>query len=57
MCLCVNVCLCVKKDTIGSPGIQGSIGGDGTDGQHGHADDEVGYNEHGHTLVQPTLAH
>lgn len=46
-----------KEDTIGSPGIQGSIGGDGTDWQHSHADDEVGHKEHGNTLVESGLSH
>ena len=46
-----------EEDTIGPPSIQGSIGGDGTDRQHGHADDEVGHQEHGDSLVQSGLAH
>lgn len=46
-----------EEDTVGSTRIQRSVGGDGTDRQHGHADDEVGHQEHGNTLVQSSLAH
>lgn len=49
------MCICIK-DTIGSPGIQRSIGGDGADREHGHANDEVGHQEHGDTLVESRLS-
>lgn len=45
-----------QEDTIGSAGIQGSIGGDGTDWQNGHGDDEVGHQKHGDGLVQSGLS-
>lgn len=44
-------------DTVGSSGIQRAVGGDGTDGQHSHADDEVGHQEHGDALVESSLPH
>lgn len=45
------------EDTVGSSGIQRSVGGDGTDGQHSHADDKVGHQEHGDALVESSVAH
>lgn len=47
----------VKKDTIGSPCIQSPVGWDSTDREHGHADDEVGNQEHGNRLIQSRLSH
>lgn len=45
------------KDTVGSSSIQRSVGGDGADRQHSHADDEVGHEEHGDALVESSLPH
>lgn len=45
------------KDTVGSSSIQRSVGGDGTDGQHSHADDEVGHQEHADALVESSVPH
>lgn len=46
-----------EEDTIGPARVQRSVGGDGTDRQHGHADDEVGHQEHGDALVQSRMSH
>lgn len=46
-----------EEDTVGSAGVQRSVGGDGADRQHGHADDEVGHQEHGDALAESSLSH
>lgn len=47
---------CVK-DTVRSASIQRSVGRNGADRQHSHADDEVGHKEHCDALVQSSLPH
>ena len=47
----------VKEDTVGPPGVQRSVGGDGADRQHRHADDEIHQQEHEDGLVQSGVAH
>lgn len=46
-----------EEDTVGSAGVQRPVGGDGADRQHGHADDEVGHQEHGDALAESGLSH
>lgn len=45
------------EDTVGSTAPHSSIGGNGTDREDSECQDEVGNQEHGQSLQQPSMAH
>ena len=44
-------------DTIGPASFDGSVGGDGADGQYGERDDGVGHHQHQQALEEASVAH